>query len=845
MQMSKGDVLMRNLRKILATTIAIVTLISLFTVNVTGFTDVPEDHYAYTAIEKLADKGIIEAERDGAFNPNEMVTRAEFARMVNLAFGFTTKGDNKFKDVPADAAYANDIAIAIAAGYLYGYNGYAYPEAVIQRQQVAVIGYRVFEKLGLIGSDQQDTPFSDIDDAASWAQKEIIEMAKLGAVHGYNGKFDPLRNLSRAETAVLLANMLEIVESKQKEITIFFTSDLHGAFAGKNFATNATHQGLSRVATELINRQKALDAAGSRYLSLDLGDTIQGAGTTGFIGNTDYTYPVFKGINYLKYDIAVPGNHEFNFGVPAMLTAYNGTEGAAVGFGGVKLCGNVFKGDFTDDASVTGKDPLLPEFKAYEIFDLDGVRVAVIGMTNPGSDTWDAIKMQDAGYYTESVIGAAKRAIAEIKDGDKADVIVLAAHMSIDDSFDRPGSGAASVLADPYIAKNVDAFLGAHGHSRGARLINGVRYGENSANGSSLGVVRIKVTNIDGKWVVVDKADSAVSITMQQVSFEGERNALPQNIRDEDAGYVKHLQPEIDFAIKYTTLKIGELINGNMINASPLGSGMNIAYTEPTKLVDFIHSVQLYYGEADISVACPFSMNVQHLEGDITRGSLIGIYNYDSNTIYRLEMKGWQVKKFIEYVARTQFTTPDTKTDLSIRHIPSYRTDSFGGLKYTIDLTKPENSRVTITEVKRNGIWEKFDPDATYFVAANDYRTSSGIMSKTSGILSEEDLAAPDAPKVLQTDCNRGRPIAPDILSLMVDYIQNVKGGVIDAAEFESTWEIIPWWDTAADGLRAEGERLIAEGKIAADNMPAPDKALTVEVVLAALEAETPLAPAA
>ena len=630
----------------------------------------------------------------------------------------------------------------------------------------------------------------------------------------------PLRNAMADQLKYEAATAAQ--EGATKDLSVFFVSDMHGAFAGINYATQKAHAGLSRVSTLLASKRAKLDPKGNRSLAIDVGDTIQGAGTTGFIGNTKLAFPMMKGFEYLNFDAAVLGNHEFNFGVDNMLLAYNGKYDGVKGFNGVKLAGNVFKGNYTDDASVTGSDSLLPEFKAYQVFVLDGVKVAVIGMTNPGSDTWDAIKMKEAGYYTEGVIGAAKRIIREIKDGDQADVIVLAAHMSTGDSFDRPGSGANSVLADSYIAANVDVFLGAHGHTRQMQTINGVKYGENAANGGSLGIVSIKVTNENGKWVVKDKAGSGVTIDMQQIDNKGVYSV------GEDAAYLAHMKPASDFAIAYTNEKIGELTGGDMINASPLGSKMNLAYTEPTKLVDFIHSVQLYYGEAQISIACPFSMDVQHKEGDITRGSLIGIYNYDSNTVYRLEMRGWQVKKFMEYVARAQYTAPGA-TDLSIRHNNSYRSDSLGGVKYTIDLTQPENSRVTITDVRDlDGTWKAFDPEATYIVAANDYRTSSSIMSVAGGIFTAAELAAADAPKILKTDSNRGLAIAPDILSLMVDYIKNVSHGTINAAEYDKNWTIKPWWDTA---LRDEGEQLIREGFIDAGKI-GPSSPLTQAMVL-------------
>ncbi|MCL2152893.1 MAG: 5'-nucleotidase C-terminal domain-containing protein [Oscillospiraceae bacterium] len=601
-------------------------------------------------------------------------------------------------------------------------------------------------------------------------------------------------------------------EGDVEELTVFFTSDLHGAFAGKNFATQAAHAGLSRIAAQFTTRKAALDAAGKAYLTVDVGDTIQGAGTSGFIGNNNFTFPTIAGLNYLGYDVAVLGNHEFNFGVPALLSAYNGAAGTPnVGFLGAKLAGNVFQysGDVKppyvgNDAAIGAipdaeRDPLLQGFKAYEIFERNGLKVAIIGMTHPDADKWDAVKLEEAKVYTEGMVGAVKRAIKAIEAEGGADIIIVAGHTS----------SPNSVLNDAEVASKVHVFLGGHGHSRTTSLVNGVRYAENGANGSSFGEIKITATYENGQWVVKNKNGAGVTATMVQVA----------NNAAEDAGYLASVKPMIDFAEEYASIPIGKLIGGDMVTSNLKGgSSLNAAYFEPTKLVDFINEVQMYYGEAEISGACPFSTSVQLKEGDITRGSLIGIYNYDSNTVYRLAMKGKHVKQWMEYVARTQYTSPNVNTDLSVRFGTSYLTDNFKGINYSIDLTKPANQRVTITSVTRlDGTVEPFDMEETYIVAANDYRSSSRLLDPGAGYISREDLEAEDAPYIIETDCNLGLPIAPDIISLMADYIQNVKGGVIDANDFEKNWEIVPWWETTIENgayLRQQGEKLTQEGKI-------------------------------
>ena len=51
------------------------------------FTDVSKDHWAYEAIEELAEKGIINGYEDGTFKPNEPITRAEVATIISRIKG--------------------------------------------------------------------------------------------------------------------------------------------------------------------------------------------------------------------------------------------------------------------------------------------------------------------------------------------------------------------------------------------------------------------------------------------------------------------------------------------------------------------------------------------------------------------------------------------------------------------------------------------------------------------------------------------------------------------------------------------------------------------------------------
>ena len=72
------------------------------------FWDVPAGHWFTPYVEKLADLGITNGYPDGAYRPNDPVTRAEMAKFLYLAFGSgsVTSAQGVFVDVPTTAWYA-------------------------------------------------------------------------------------------------------------------------------------------------------------------------------------------------------------------------------------------------------------------------------------------------------------------------------------------------------------------------------------------------------------------------------------------------------------------------------------------------------------------------------------------------------------------------------------------------------------------------------------------------------------------------------------------------------------------------------------------------------------------
>ncbi|WP_159428017.1 S-layer homology domain-containing protein [Peptococcus niger] len=85
--------------------------------------------------------GELKGDQEGNINPEKPITRAEFAALINRAEKFNKKTDiTRFKDVKPDDWYYEDVARAVSAGYLVGFdpNTFAPTETLTAEQAIAV-----------------------------------------------------------------------------------------------------------------------------------------------------------------------------------------------------------------------------------------------------------------------------------------------------------------------------------------------------------------------------------------------------------------------------------------------------------------------------------------------------------------------------------------------------------------------------------------------------------------------------------------------------------------------------------------------------------------------------------
>lgn len=174
------------------------------------FTDT-NGHWAAPAIDRWAGFGVLKGS-EGKFRPNDSITRAEMATVLDNMMGYQTAAENTFSDVPAGAWYEGAVLRANAAGILNGDGaGHATPGAKITREQAALMLARAFAVDKDLGAG---TKFSDEASISSWAKSLVFGMEKAGYISGYNGKFNPRNSITRAEVATIINNAVKAYYDK-------------------------------------------------------------------------------------------------------------------------------------------------------------------------------------------------------------------------------------------------------------------------------------------------------------------------------------------------------------------------------------------------------------------------------------------------------------------------------------------------------------------------------------------------------------------------------------------------------------------------------------------------------
>ena len=592
------------------------------------------------------------------------------------------------------------------------------------------------------------------------------------------------------KTLVFILVIISVFVLADVQLQILATSDSHGRFLPYDYAVNSENNAGSLAQVYTI--VKKLRAENPNTILIDVGDTIQDNSASLFIN--DAVNPMILALNKIGYDVWVLGNHEFNYGIPALervMKQFKHQENI--------LGGNVYKEDGTRLA------------KPYTIIERDGVKVGIIGMVTPNIKKWDASNL--ANCKVTNPIDETREAIKELKG--KVDIIIATEHMALDNEYDVKGSGALDVIA---ANPEIDVFVAAHAHVKIANeyFYKGKLYKEDELTdeiknngtlivepykwGRTISQVLINLKKENGKYVVESRSSKNFDM---KAKHGNEVEVVPA-----DKTLETELQPYNKRAIEYAEQVFGEMKGGNLVPDNII-KGVCIAKLQPNAMIDLINKTQMKYGERiigkkiDVASAAVFREDSNIKEGKIANSDMALIYKYD-NTLYVLEIKGKQLKEYMEWSAAYYNQFKDGDLTISFNpDIRGYNYDMFNGVKYEIDISKPAGHR--IVNLRRMDGTPIKDTDVLT-LAVNNYRANSQLL-KPGAIFKEGE----DLPKLLGKSTDVPEFVDGRIRDLLRRYIKEELNGVLTPT-YDNNWKIVGYkWDPK---YRAAAIKLINEGKI-------------------------------
>jgi 2',3'-cyclic-nucleotide 2'-phosphodiesterase/3'-nucleotidase len=500
--------------------------------------------------------------------------------------------------------------------------------------------------------------------------------------------------------AALTANAREVT------VRVLATTDLHGnIYPYDYYAARTAPRGLAKIAT-LIAQERA---ANPNNMLIDCGDTIQGTPLEAVyqeyvrIGHFPLNIkpvepldidPMMLAMNSLGYDSMTVGNHEWNFGLKNLDKARSEAK-----FPWISASFPVEPG-----ASVK-------PFAPWIVKTVAGVKIAVVGITTPSEPVWEKPD-HIAGYRFLSGREAAMKAVADVKQKEHPDIILVAAHAGLE----KEVRNGAILSTDTTVAAlpgenmiydvatevpGIDAIIFGHTHSElaGARLGN-VLLMQPRNWGMSLGEMDIKLDDTaDGHWRISSKTSRVIPVT----------NETPA-----DESILRIGKPYHETA---------EIYLNTPVTASPVSMSASTARVEDSPLIDMIHEVQMHYAAADVSFASIFNAGLRVSKGPLTVRQIAGLYIYD-NTLYAVEGTGKIVREALEQAAR-YFNTCSGECNtgpLINRDILGYNADQARGVEYEIDLRQPAGQR--IRNLRYHG--QPLADDQKLRIAVNNYRAGGG-----------------------------------------------------------------------------------------------------------------------
>lgn len=434
------------------------------------------------------------------------------------------------------------------------------------------------------------------------------------------------------------------------KFSIIVTSDIHGH-------------------TERFSQLAQMIQAEKPALLIDNGDFLQGSHFSYFYENIKNSeHPQIALANQLGYDVAIFGNHEFNYSLEHIMQMRNACKFPWIA------------------ANIKDFAP------SYFIKTIQGFKVAIIGVTTHFTPLWDEGNTTKFLQF-EQAFEVAKKTVQFVRTEEQPDFVILSYH----GGFERDlQSGHPIDLEEGenegyrmlHEIDGIDLFITGHQHLEIATKINGVSVVQPGANAHCFAKIEVTIQN-------------------------GQLTHTPALI------YVDESLPAI-VDEQFNTWK-NEVIGK---------SSCDLRYddfftprTQSSNYVQLLHEMQFHYTKAQLSIIeLPY-----HSKGGfaktITHQDVLHNLPRQSRLVV-IEMTGAEIFAALELSASVFTLNEQQQIDFSMNvHYPEpqpYVYDLWGGLDYEIDLQQPIGKRLIKCTINNQAIRN----DDVFQVVINSYRAT-------------------------------------------------------------------------------------------------------------------------
>ncbi|MUJ36272.1 bifunctional UDP-sugar hydrolase/5'-nucleotidase [Aliivibrio fischeri] len=448
-------------------------------------------------------------------------------------------------------------------------------------------------------------------------------------------------------------------EDTTYKITVLHTNDNHGRFWQNKYG----EYGMAARKTLIDDIRTEVQAEGGSVLLLSGGDINTGVPES----DLQDAEPDFKGMNKIGYDAIALGNHEFDNPLDVLQKQIDWAEFPM-------LSANIYD-------KKTGERM----YQAYEIFEKQGIKIAVVGLT-----TEDTAKIGNPEYIGSLEFRdpklEAKKVIAELNETEKPDLIFAVTHMGHYENGERGINAPGDVaLARSLDMGELDMIVGGHSQEpvcmEGPNLIK-----KNFKPGDEC-----KPDQQNGTWIVqahewgkyVGKADfefrngelEMVSYDLipvnlkKKVNIDGKKQRVfIEDEIEQDAELLAFLKPFQEKGQGQLNVKIAST-NGK------LEGDRNVVRFEQTNLGRLIATSHMVRAKADFAVMNSGGVRDSIEAGDVTYKDVLTVQPF-GNIVTYADMTGKEVLDYLNVVA----TKP----------VDSGAYAQFAGIKMTV-----ENGKVT------------------------------------------------------------------------------------------------------------------------------------------------------